>query len=153
MADNWQGFHEGEWPTDQLSEHFTWHEVACRHCGKLPKNLDAVRNTAQMMEKVRHVLGGHPVFVFSWFRCPFYNAKVGGVANSVHLSGRAVDHIVKPIGARNEQKILKPFWKGNNLPVPEKFKALGKFLIGGFGKYATFTHLDNRQDGPSTWNG
>lgn len=150
---NWQGYHEGAWPTDQLSEHFTWHEASCRHCGKLPKNLDAVRNQARVLEKVRTVCGGHPIHVHSWFRCPTWNKQVGGVENSVHLSGRATDISLKALTARQVQAILKPFWTGNKLAVPEKWKSLGKFFIGGFGKYPGFTHIDNRQNGPSTWNG
>lgn len=150
MSANWQGFHTGEWPKDELSEHFTWHEASCRHCGKLPENLEAVRNQARLLEKVRRVLGGHPIHVHSWFRCPVWNRQVGGVENSVHLSGRATDISLKALTARQVQALLKPYWAGNKLKLP--IAALGKFLQG-FGKYPGFTHVDNRQNGPSTWNG
>jgi len=38
-----------------------------------------------------------PVYITSGYRCPEYNHKVGGVVNSYHLIGLAVDIKVKDI--------------------------------------------------------
>lgn len=34
---------------------------------------------------------GHPIIVSSWYRCANHNDRVGGVPNSLHLRGLAVD--------------------------------------------------------------
>jgi hypothetical protein len=149
MSNNWLGFHEGPRPTDKLSEHFDWSEADCNHCGRLPKDLQAVRNQAALLEKVRTILG-EPIRVHSWFRCPTYNASLPGHApNSQHLAGRATDIGTKHLSPRQAQAKLRPYWAGNRLKPP--IAALGKFLRG-FGRYAGFTHVDNRPGEPSTWS-
>jgi hypothetical protein len=52
------------------------------------KNL---QRTAETMEKVRTLLGDHPVLISSGYRSPPVNAAVGGSKNSAHMSGLAVD--------------------------------------------------------------
>lgn len=144
---NFTGFHEGPWPEAPLTEHFTWHEAACRCCGRLPASLDAVRNQARLMEKIRATLGDRPVHVHSWFRCPDWNRRVGGVANSQHLAGRATDFNVKSLSARSVQRRLKPYWAGSHLPI----KPGEERFIRGLGCYSGFTHADNRPGEPSLW--
>lgn len=47
---------------------------------------------AQTLEHIRHhAFNDTPIHVNSWFRCPMVNKSVGGVSNSLHLVGRAVD--------------------------------------------------------------
>ena len=111
-------------PEGPLTEHFTWHEAACRHCGLIP-SIASVRKTAAWMEQVRAALGNRVVHVNSWCRCPEHNARIGGAPNSYHLRGMAVDITVRDLSPRKVQAILK------NLP-----------LIGGLGRYASFTHVD-----------
>jgi zinc D-Ala-D-Ala carboxypeptidase len=52
------------------------------------KNL---RLTAEVMEKVRTLLGDRPILISSGYRSPQVNAAVGGSKNSAHMSGLAVD--------------------------------------------------------------
>lgn len=42
---------------------------------------------------------GVPITVSSGVRCPSHNAGVGGVPNSKHLTGKAMDFSVKGVGA------------------------------------------------------
>ena len=90
-----------------MNRHFKKEEMArcfrengnrCRKCplrqpaGKLPdgveENLEAL--VSNVLEPVRERLG-KPIVVNSGFRCPIHNAAVGGVANSQHMKGEAVD--------------------------------------------------------------
>lgn len=69
---------------------FTRAEFACRRgCG-----LDSIdRRLVKICEQVRTALG---IFdITSGLRCPVHNARVGGVANSRHLYGRAVDFSIR----------------------------------------------------------
>lgn len=47
--------------------------------------------TAEVMEKVRALLGDKPVLISSGYRGPKVNAAVGGSKSSAHMSGLAVD--------------------------------------------------------------
>jgi zinc D-Ala-D-Ala carboxypeptidase len=50
-----------------------------------------LQRTAEVMEKVRTILGHKPVLVSSGYRSPPVNAAVGGSKSSAHMSGLAVD--------------------------------------------------------------
>ena len=60
-------------------------------------NSPSQESTANMRRLVETVLDparerlGKPIYVNSGYRCPELNRKVGGVANSYHLQGRAAD--------------------------------------------------------------
>ncbi|MBC7489402.1 MAG: hypothetical protein H7240_04810 [Glaciimonas sp.] len=43
------------------------------------------------LEQVRFILGAKELHISSGYRCVALNKKVGGAANSAHLSGLAVD--------------------------------------------------------------
>lgn len=82
---------------------------------------------AKELDKVRDDWGSG-IGVTSWYRPPFINRKVGGVSNSQHLSGDAVD--IYPLNGEiiGFQSWLDKQW----------FGALGKGSARGF------THLDMR---------
>jgi zinc D-Ala-D-Ala carboxypeptidase len=54
---------------------------------------------APVMEKVRNILGGHPITITSGYRCPQLNAAIGGVPDSAHLSGLACDFVCAEAGS------------------------------------------------------
>ncbi len=69
-----------------IAPYFKLSEFACPCCKRVmlhPKLL------AKLME-LRNTLE-RPVYITSGYRCPRYNQKVGGVANSYHLIGLAAD--------------------------------------------------------------
>lgn len=79
---------------------FPWHEATVsstaeqRGITNLPQSeatIRAIQHTASQMVKVREILGNNPVIVNSWFRSSLVNKLVGGVVNSSHMSGYAVD--------------------------------------------------------------
>ena len=69
------------------SEHFSFDECSCKHCGK---NWTDPR-LITLAEKVRHILGDRPMIVHCVCRCRDHNAAVGGSPNSQHMYGRAMD--------------------------------------------------------------
>ena len=89
-----------------LSPHFTLDELCLsqaavqRGLGKTPPPA-ALRNVLRLvttLERVRDVLGGHPVVISSGYRSPAVNKLVGGAASSAHVQGLAADFVVPRYG-------------------------------------------------------
>lgn len=71
--------------------YFSRKEFACkcgRYCDGYPAQMQ--RGVVELADRARTELQG-AAFVSSGLRCPQHNANVGGVSNSKHLSGKAVD--------------------------------------------------------------
>ena len=89
----------------QLSPHFSLEEfthsqTACRLCmDNTPSDavLAELAHTAIGMEGVRAILGV-PITISSGYRSPQVNRAVGGVPNSQHTLGEAVDFIAPSFG-------------------------------------------------------
>ena len=71
------------------SEHFSAAEVACSCCGT---GADIVSpRLLELVEQLRSNTGGLPLHCNCAYRCPSHNAEVGGVPNSAHVMGTAMD--------------------------------------------------------------
>ena len=89
-----------------LSTHFTLAELTASDTARRLKNdnrptsahLANLKATAQGMEAVRDLLGSKPIRVNSAYRNPVVNKAVGGVANSDHALGWAVDFTCAAFG-------------------------------------------------------
>lgn len=77
--------------------HFTKAETACR-CGCASNDMSL--EFMDWLEQVR-VLARIPFFLTSAFRCQAHNVAVGGVPNSAHVRGTAVDIHVNGGGQRH----------------------------------------------------
>lgn len=83
----------------KLSAHFTAaefteSEYADRHGlnNDLPEDLLAsALATAEMMERIRDVLGGKPIHITSGYRCAAVNTGIGSGMTSDHIKALAVD--------------------------------------------------------------
>ena len=85
----------------QLTEHFTLSEftdsqtAARQGIHNVPpassQERKNIQRTAEVMEKVRTLLGDKPILISSGYRCPQLNAAVGGSKSSAHMSGLAAD--------------------------------------------------------------
>ena len=90
----------------RLSDHFSLAELtvsataARKRISNAPPPLviDTLILTADRMEKVRALLGDHPIIVLSGYRSPAVNAAVGGSKSSAHMTGHAVDFICPRFG-------------------------------------------------------
>lgn len=79
-------------------KHFKKSEFKCKcgKCGGFP--VDPKEKLLLAAEKVRTNFG-KPVFVTSGVRCEAHNKNVGGVSNSRHLSGKAMDFSISGMSA------------------------------------------------------
>jgi hypothetical protein len=101
---------------------FTWGE-ATKEATRIPANVSIVNNIialARQLQRARDEIN-RPFFVNSWYRPPDVNAAVGGVPNSQHLYGRAVDVQVSGYSGRRVANAVMLWWPGgvgiySNLP-------------------------------------
>ena len=120
----------------QLTLHFTLAEatITSQPFDNFPRtksHYDAIVETAKKMEIVREILGSNPIRVNSWYRSPEVNRAVGGVPNSEHALGRAVDFTCWQFGTilsicqtlrahadelNYNQLILEPTWVHISFP-------------------------------------
>lgn len=78
-----------------LSLHFDLAEAACRcGCGFGTRKEDVSPELVDRLELIRADLGGKPLPVESWCRCHAHNLAVGGVTDSAHTRGTAVDLVI-----------------------------------------------------------
>ena len=87
----------------QLSPHFSAEELTTTETGhpNVPDaaELEVLRTLAAFLEKVRTILGDKPLNVHSAFRSHRVNQAVGGVPNSAHRLGFAVDFSCPSFGS------------------------------------------------------
>ena len=78
--------------------YFSREEFACRcgNCGGFPA--EPSEKLVRIAEGIREFFG-EPAIVSSGVRCPVHNMAVGGVANSRHLAGKAMDYRIRGKGA------------------------------------------------------
>jgi len=105
--------------------HFSERELACIHCGAN----GVVPELVAALEAFREAVG-KPVIVHSAYRCPEYNAAIGGAPDSQHVHGRGADVGVMGMTARELYRAARP--------IPA-IKGLG---VGDAGR---FLHLDVRE--------
>lgn len=93
---------EGDW-WDRI-EYFHRSEFKCncggKYCNGYP--VEMRRAVVQVADRVRKHFGA-PAYVSSGIRCTQHNANVGGVSNSRHLYGRAMDFC---ISGKTAQQVL-----------------------------------------------
>lgn len=121
------------------SAHFTRAELDCRcGCPTPPTVATNLQDTAVHLEELRRANGG-PLHIDDAYRCPTRNTAVGGVKDSQHLLGKAVDVSAAGIGVAQLAKLAEE--------VPA-------FFNGGIGQYPgeDFVHVDWRV-GAARWSG
>lgn len=112
------------------AKHFYWNEAIKPGHPQPADSLAYARivDAARHLESVRAYLGGHPIYVTSWYRDARHNAKVGGSPRSRHLFGDAVDFYCRHLTPKEIYQRLDN-WHGSK---------------GGLGLYKTHVHLDFR---------
>lgn len=112
------------------SESFTWGE-ATKEGSRVPANhlvITKIIEIAEYLELVKVVFENKPIIITSWYRPPNINKQIGGVSNSRHLIGDAVDFQIQGVPPLDVYKRLHN-WHGSR---------------GGLGKSTAFTHIDLR---------
>ena len=122
--------------------YFRREEFRCQCGGKYCNGFPAepVEETVRLADEIRR-RAGVPLNVSSGVRCKQHNADVGGVWNSLHLTGQAID--LAPIGGNISVARLQE--------VAEEVQAEKLPNRGGLGRYDWGVHIDNGKY--SRWNG
>jgi hypothetical protein len=117
-------------PAQRLSPHFLLSELIVTNTGidnypDTDEDIATLGRTAIKMEEVRKLLGNNPIKVNSAYRNMRVNKAVGGVSNSQHKLGEAVDFTCAKFGTPAQickflrenvglldydQLILEPAW-------------------------------------------
>lgn len=123
-------------------KYFRREEFRCQCGGKYCDGFPAepVEETVRLADEIRR-RAGVPLNVNSGVRCKQHNADVGGVSNSLHLTGQAID--LAPIGGSISVARLQD--------IAEQVQAEKMPNRGGFGRYDWGVHIDNGKY--SRWNG
>ncbi len=103
---------------------FTWAE-ATQGGTRMPLNqdtVDAIVRIATLAQRARNQIG-QPFIVTSWYRPPHINRAVGGVVNSRHIVGDAIDFVCENLSGNQLYWALDPWWPG------------------GLGRYRSFPNL------------
>lgn len=91
--------------------HFSFTELTKTDTGlkNVPSEMSHVENLLELTKVLENIRKscGFPIVVNSAYRTPKVNAQVGGVVNSLHLSGRAADITVNLLNFKNNFHILK----------------------------------------------
>lgn len=116
--------------------YFSRAEFRCQCGGKYCNGFPAepVEETVRLADEIRR-RAGVPLKVNSGVRCKQHNAdpNVGGVWNSLHLTGQAID--LAPIGGNISVARLQE--------IAEQVQAERMPGRGGLGRYAWGVHVDN----------
>lgn len=123
-------------------QYFQRAEFRCQCGGKYCNGFPAepVEETVRLADEIRR-RAGVPLKVSSGVRCKQHNADVGGVSNSLHLTGQAID--LAPIDGNISVARLQE--------IAEQVQAERMPNQGGLGRYAWGVHVDNGKY--SRWNG
>lgn len=118
---------------------FSRAEFKCQCGGKYCNGYPAepAEETVRMADEIRKRVGV-PLTVNSGLRCKQHNAEVGGVSNSLHTTGQAVDLS----GAISPEKLYAIAQEVQAEKIPGR---------GGLGLYSWGIHEDNGKY--SRWNG
>lgn len=96
-----------------------------KYCNGYPVNVDELLIAQLELLRTRF---NKPIYITSGIRCKEWNKEVGGVSNSQHLKGKAVDIKIEGVNPKEVQH-----------------EAGKVFSNGGVGSYKTFTHVDTRK--------
>jgi len=120
----------------RISKHFKESEFFCKcdlsRCKKKVDYMDA--DLLETIVRIREQLD-FPLVINSAYRCTTHNASVGGVSNSLHKQGKALDIALKD-GAQRHEFVELALKYGLTVIV-----------------YPTFLHIDNREGEPMLLSG
>ena len=145
-----------------VSPHFRLGQFLCKQESGFPKYLVLQQPLLELLEGLIAAVqaAGYPVETFgviSGYRTPYYNKRIGNVANSRHLYGDAMDFFVD-IDVDGRMDDLNRDGQHNREDVDILYRIVEDFkrkpensaLIGGVGRYyqashhGGFIHVDTR---------
>ncbi len=129
-------------PGPHISPHFRWEDFRSTGDHKAPPlavrpNLVAL---CEQLEILRAALKNRTITILSGWRTPWWNKRMGGGRDSLHLHGAAADFVVAGLPPSAVRQVMEELIDDH------------KLYPGGLGRYATFTHYDLRLEA-ARWNG
>jgi hypothetical protein len=127
------------------SSHLSWSELACTDGTVYPSRWRKSRllRLVDVFEDFRKALGGKPLRIASAYRTRSWNRRCGGVSQSQHVQGRAIDILhPKHINSKSFREKAKIFAKNDP-------------RVGGLGWYRWGVHIDvrtRRKNRLAFWN-
>jgi uncharacterized protein YcbK (DUF882 family) len=122
-----------------LTPNFNKKEFASKDGAGMPENVwENIKTLAKQLEVLRSALN-KPISITSGFRSVSHNKRIGGVADSQHVLGKASDLQVDGLKPKKVYETI------------EKLIKQGKMLQGGLGLYDKFVHYDIRGE-ETRWN-
>jgi len=113
----------------KLTKNFNKSEFDSKDGACMPNDvLQNISDLAQEIQKIRDKAGA--IVINSGYRSPAHNKKVGGVANSYHVQGKAADLNPRNISVKKLYDLIIDMIKK------------GELRDGGVGIYNTFVHYD-----------
>lgn len=119
----------------KVTEHFSMSEIEC-HCGCGQSHIDS--KLMKMAEALRKNID-KPMITHCVNRCRKHNRNVGGVDNSLHIPGEAMDFHCKGLSVKKLHLLCMALWKTKTI------------LTGGLGIYDWGVHIDSGSY--RTWRG
>jgi len=109
---------------------FTWAEATKGGSRRPPdqETLNGIVRIATLAQRARKLIN-RPFIVTSWYRNPQVNASVGGVSNSRHINGDAIDFYCDGMTGLQIYNLLDPWWLGG---------------LGQYQKFPDLCHIDAR---------
>ena len=108
---------------EPVASNFTWNEMT-KGGTRIPTDAVITQRIIKLckyMDKVRAYLGDRPITVTSGYRDPVSNRKAGGVPNSRHTYGDAIDFRVEGMSVVDTFYKLKTYHKVGGLAVGNGF--------------------------------
>ena len=126
-----------------VTEHFKYTEpgLACKCCQRV-RLITEFFACMDLLEQMRVTLG-FPMDIISGYRCPEWNKKVKGSADSMHMKF-AVD--IKPLHISKEPSEI---WEAK---LHSMWTLAHTIRFGGLGIYDTWIHVDTRSGLLARWD-
>lgn len=117
----------------KLTKNFSLEEFESKDGSPMPKDVFFnIQKVANQLQTLRDYIC-YPIHINSAYRSPRHNKAVGGVKNSYHLLGMAVDIKINGVPP-------KVIYDAIEFLISE-----GSMLQGGLGLYSNFVHYDIRE--------
>jgi len=117
----------------KLTKNFSLEEFESKDGSPMPKDVFFnIQKVANQLQTLRDYIC-YPIHINSAYRSPRHNKAVGGVKNSYHLLGMAVDIKINGVPP-------KVIYDAIEFLISE-----GSMLQGGLGLYSNFVHYDIRK--------
>jgi len=101
----------------KIAENFNLKEFSCKCCGSVKIDSELVERLQILRNRI-----ARPVIITSGYRCPKHNKEVGGVDNSYHTLGLAVDIVVRDYDLEKLEAIARAVgFKGIGIYKSENF--------------------------------